>query len=71
MRCPQCGQPCLVAAIADARLQRTAAPVVTRARCCGYGVRLVPAEGQPRGYTIEAEPRSVPLCSFGQQLRQE
>jgi len=65
--CPQCGGDPKVPAAAEANCERYRSTPVVRARCCGFGVRLVPHFH----VTLEAAARDMRSDLFGVALNKD
>lgn len=65
--CPHCGQPGDIPLVAINNCQRYFSKPIFRARCCGFGVRLVPHFS----VTLEAAPHTIHTDSFGLSLAQD
>lgn len=62
--CPQCGKPLELPLAIFNNCQRYFSTPIMRARCCGYGVRLVPHFH----VTLEAVPRGIKRDTYGISL---
>lgn len=66
-KCPHCGGDPQIPDGAKANCERYHSTPIARARCCGYGVRLVPH----LRIDLEAAPRNTRIDMFGVALNRD